>query len=145
MAALVRSCLRDAGLALPGTAYFDSQLDHMSEFYVVGRRAYFVAHDERGGVVGGAGLGEVASSDGVAELQKLYVDAAARGHGVATRLVDLVEGAAREFGYHALYLETHHALANAIRLYERLGFRRLDGPLPGSAHTTMDVFFARDL
>ncbi len=43
-----------------------------------------------------------------------------------------------------LYLETHHKLEAANHVYERAGFTRMDGPLPGSSHGAMDVFWKKE-
>lgn len=161
MAAIVRESLTAHGLDIPGTAYFDPELDHLSSFYNIGdgfdeaingtgtdtdnARAYFVAVNDDGTLVGGAGFAAFPDHPGVAELQKLYVSPAAQRQGLGHRLAALVEQRAAEAGYATLYLETHHNLADAIRLYRRLGYTQLDAPLPGTAHTTMDRFFAKRL
>lgn len=154
MAAIVRESLAAHGLDLPGTAYFDLELDHLSAFYNIdedlsdraaGGRAYFVAIDDDGTLVGGAGFAAFPNHPGVAELQKLYVSPAAQHQGLGRRLIALVEQRATEAGYTTIYLETHHNLADAIRLYRQLSYTQLAGPLPGTAHTTMDRFFAKQL
>lgn len=161
MAAIVRKSLAAHGLDIPGTAYFDPELDHLSSFYnnrdglgkVAGgtnanaadTRAYFVAIDDDSALVGGAGFAAFPNQPGVAELQKLYVSPAAQRHGLGHRLVALVEQCATEAGYTTLYLETHHNLTAAIRLYRQLDYTQLDAPLPGTTHTTMDRFFAKQL
>ncbi len=147
IAAIVRCALEAHGLNVPGTAYFDPELDHLSAYYAAeSGRGYFVAEDEQTGrVVGGAGYAHMTGTEDVAEVQKLYVDASARVRGIATAIMDTVEAGAREAGYQAVYLETHHALAAAIGMYRARGYRELNGPLPGSPHTTMDYFFTKDL
>jgi N-acetylglutamate synthase-like GNAT family acetyltransferase len=53
----------------------------------------------------------------------------ARGHHIGERLLDHVEGYAREHGLVRLFLSTTPFLDRAIRLYEKYGFRRKDsGP-----------------
>ena len=104
-------------------------------------RGYLVAEDDSGRILGGCGFAEVASTPGTAELQKLYVSQACRGTGIGRELATDVIDAARRAGYERLYLETHHVLGAAMSLYSSLGFERIDGPLPGSAHTTMDLFY----
>ena len=47
--------------------------------------------------------------------------------------------------FSTLYLETHHDLMAAIALYRALDYAEDDRPLPGSPHTTMDVFFKKEL
>ncbi|MBL4926579.1 helix-turn-helix domain-containing GNAT family N-acetyltransferase [Fuscibacter oryzae] len=59
---------------------------------------------------------------GVAEVKRLWVDPAARGLGLARRLMRAVEDQARALGYGALKLDTNAALAEAITLYERSGW-----------------------
>jgi putative acetyltransferase len=47
VAALIRECLKAANLDKPGTVYFDTGLDHLSEFYAAKpNRQYFVAERE---------------------------------------------------------------------------------------------------
>jgi ribosomal protein S18 acetylase RimI-like enzyme len=52
----------------------------------------------------------------------MWVDPAARGMGVARRLLDATEAAAREAGAPALRLDTNRALVEAIALYRSSGF-----------------------
>lgn len=54
------------------------------------------------------------------------------------------ESRAKELGYRRLYLETHSALAAAIRMYEALGYRRLAHSL-SSLHGAMDHFYIKEL
>ena len=145
MAAIVRRSLEAHGLNVPGTAYFDPELDHLSAHYGAATdRTYFVAEKD-GEVVGGAGCSPVPGADGVAELQKLYVAAAWRHRGIARGLTAAVEEVARTAGFSTLYLETHHDLVAAVALYRALGYRESGEPLPSSPHTAMDVFFEKSL
>ncbi len=70
-----------------------------------------------------AGCGSVALFDDYAELKRMYVRPAARGHGVADAILARIEAAAREAGKSPLRLETGVHQGQAIRFYERLGFR----------------------
>ena len=57
MAQIVRTNLRKVGLDIPGTAYFDPCLDHLSRFFASrSGRGYYVMTDEDGTVVGGVGF-----------------------------------------------------------------------------------------
>lgn len=62
-----------------------------------------------------------------AAIAYLYVERAARGHGLATKLVGLIEDAARACGAAAIELWTDIQFVDAHRLYERLGFLRSPG------------------
>lgn len=145
MGAIARADLKAVGLDIPGTAYFDPEIMHLSTFYGEDpeRRAYYVAVDEGGHVLGGAGIAEFEPLENAAELQKLYLSEGARGHGLGTRLVRLMEERARSLGYTRLYLETHSSLKVAIHLYEKLGYRRIEPVSP--SHATMDHFYLKEL
>jgi GNAT superfamily N-acetyltransferase len=65
-----------------------------------------------------------------AEIKRMYVKPAARGSGVATTVLRALEAAARERGCTILRLETGTAQPEAIRFYEREGYRQI--PLFGA-------------
>ena len=50
--------LKKLHLDVPGTAYFDPELEHLSAYYNINpsKRVYFVALDPEGQVVGGVGI-----------------------------------------------------------------------------------------
>ena len=137
IAEIVRANLKHFHLDIPGTAYFDPELEHLSAFYDAepSKRRYFVALDDDGRVIGGAG---------VAELQKLYLDDSAKGKGCGKELMRITEDWARSAGYKNLYLETHSRLTAAVGLYEKLGFQRIEKP-GQTNHGTMDLFYIKQL
>ena len=57
------------------------------------------------------------------ELQRMYVEARARGHGLGQKLLDVVLAWAIANGVHSIYLETNHRWHAAQHIYERNGFR----------------------
>ncbi|WP_040537002.1 GNAT family N-acetyltransferase [Schleiferilactobacillus shenzhenensis] len=145
MASIVRTSLSAVGLAIPGTAYFDPELSHLSAYYAAApRRAYFVAV-QNGQVVGGAGIAQYSDTPQVAELQKLYVASAARGQGISKKLMATALTFARAASYECVYLETHHTLTVAMHLYRELGFTPLLQPLGGGEHSAMDSFWLKML
>ncbi len=58
-----------------------------------------------------------------AEVKRLWVDATARGQGLARRLMTAIEDEARAMGLVALKLDTNSALSEAIALYRATGWR----------------------
>lgn len=146
IAAIIRDNLRAAHFDIPGTAYFDPELDHLSAFYGAAPawRAYYIATDNDGHVIGGVGFAEFPGVEHCAELQKLYLTDSAKGHGYSHQLMEAVETGAKAAGYQKLYLETHTSLAVACSLYEKHGYKSIAQPVP-TAHTTMDRFYMKML
>lgn len=66
--------------------------------------------------------------DGRCELAKMAVATTHQGRGIGEMLGQACKAWAAENGVRTLCLETNSKLANAIRLYERLGFRRAVEP-----------------
>ena len=143
MAAIVRAALKAHGLDIPGTAYFDEALDHLSVYYDRPGRAYYVLLED-GAVTGGVGLAQFEGLPGCCELQKLYLSPTARGRGLGYRMIRFIEERARALGYRQMYLETHTNLQAAIHEYERSGYRQIPRPA-AVVHTTMDRFYIKEL
>jgi putative acetyltransferase len=143
MAAIVRRTLKDHHLDIPGTAFFDPSLDSLSAYYRRPGRAYYVLL-EAGKVIGGVGLAEFDGLDGCCELQKLYLDEAARGRGIGYDMIRYIEDKARRMGYRRIYLETHSDLAAAVHEYQRSGYLRIERPA-AVIHTAMDLFYLKEL
>ena len=143
MAAIVRSNLKARGLDIPGTAYFDDMLDHLSSYYDREGRAYFVLLRD-GILAGGIGIAEFEGIKDCCELQKLYLRQDMQGNGAGYCMVEFIEEKARELGYRKIYLETHTNLAAAIHIYEKLGYQRIDPPA-SVVHSTMNRFYLKEL
>jgi DNA-binding MarR family transcriptional regulator/GNAT superfamily N-acetyltransferase len=79
-----------------------------------------------GEVAGCVVLRRLESLGRASECKRLYVRPAARGHGIADRLMDALEELARGEGMEWIYLDTYDDLKTAIALYERRGYRRCE-------------------
>ena len=145
IAKIIRTNLEKLHLNLPGTAYFDPELEHLSSFYnsCPERRVYFVALED-GRVIGGVGIAEFPGIEACAELQKLYLDDSVMGKGYGKVLMQIAEDWARAAGYQKLYLETHTNLSVALKLYEKMGFRQIERPCT-TQHSTMNRFYLKEL
>ncbi len=146
MAEIVRKNLEKYHLNIPGTAYFDPELEHLSRYYEENpaKRAYFVMEDESGKVIGGIGIAEFLGFEKCAEIQKLYLVDEAKGKGLGRMLLEKAESYAQKLGYRQLYLETHTNLDAAIRLYERKGFHLIEKP-DCVLHGTMNRFYMKQI
>jgi N-acetylglutamate synthase-like GNAT family acetyltransferase len=91
------------------------------------------------GVVGTCALMRIA--DGVFELTKMGVLAAARGSGAGAFLLDYIAAEARAMNLDRVYLLTSHKCEAAIHLYEKAGFVRDTGVMAdfGGRYTRCDV------
>jgi DNA-binding MarR family transcriptional regulator/GNAT superfamily N-acetyltransferase len=64
--------------------------------------------------------------EGVAELKRMWVHDDWRGAGLGSRLLRHLEDQARLSGHLTVRLDTNKALTEAIAMYERAGYRRVD-------------------
>ena len=144
IARIIRENLKAHHLDIPGTAYFDPELTCLSGFYRAkpDKRAYFIAANQEGAVIGGVGIAEFEGLPNCAELQKLYLCDGEKGKGYGKLLMQAAADFARSAGYKCLYLETHTNLEAAIGLYEKMGFRRIEKP-EAILHSTMNRFYRK--
>ena len=143
LAELIRSTLKRFKLDIPGTAYYDEALDHLSEYYDSPGRAYYVLLDGDK-PVGGIGIAEYDGYPNCCELQKLYLDENYTGQGRGYEMIRFIEDRARSLGYKRIYLETHTCLAAAVHIYERSGYTAVDNR-DEAVHGAMDSFYLKDL
>ena len=136
LAKIIRTNLEFYNLAIPGTA---------SHYYEKSpRRNYFVVI-ENNEIVGGVGIAEFQEDKNICELQKLYLSDKAKGKGYSHQLMTTALNFAAKAGYAAVYLESHHSLTAALRLYQKYDFKSLPAPLLPTAHNAMDCFLLREL
>ena len=145
IAKIIRDNLACFHLDIPGTAYFDKELDSLSKYYnaLPERRRYFIVTDNSDTVIGGVGIAEFEGLDNCAEIQKLYLSDAAKGKGLGKKLMQTAEEFALTAGYSRLYLETHSNLEAALGLYEKLGFHQINKP-EAVLHSAMNRFYLKE-
>lgn len=71
-----------------------------------------------------------------AELKRMFVDPAYRGHQLGQQLLQMALAASKQLGYSSIRLDTVPQMRSAIKLYESAGFREIDpyrfNPMPGA-------------
>lgn len=145
IAGVIRSVLIELKVPKIGTAYADPQLDYLFETYAISRAAYFVI-ENKGEIIGGAGISQLENEDeAVCELQKMYFLPEARGLGLGSQLIEVCLSTAKTNNYQKCYLETMPYMAQAQKLYLKVGFEYLNAPLGNTGHTSCPVWMLKDL
>ena len=70
--------------------------------------------------------GGVRAYGGTAEIKRMWVDGQERGAGLGSRLLRHLEDLARGLGHTVVRLDTNETLVDAIAMYERAGYARID-------------------
>jgi putative acetyltransferase len=84
---------------------------------------FLVARDDAGAAIGCGALRVL--GDGAVEIKRMYVRPKARGNGVARALLAALEDEAERLGCDRVLLETGILQHEAIRLYQRSGYREV--------------------
>ena len=145
LARMIREVFREHGAPQYGTVYSDPTTDDLYGLFRKSRSVLWVAEIDdvpEGccGVYPTKGL-----QDNCAELVKYYLARNGRGKGIGRQLMERCIESARDMGYQKLYLESMPHFSKAVRIYEKLGFRHLPGPLGNSGHTTCNIWMILDL
>jgi putative acetyltransferase len=82
---------------------------------------------------------------GCAELAKFYLKKEARGKGIGKQLMQKCFRSAIEMGYKQLYIESLPKFSQAVSMYEKYGFTKLDKPLGNSGHTSCNIWMIKNL
>jgi putative acetyltransferase len=145
VAAIIRAVMPEFGADGPGFAIHDPEVAAMHAAYDRPGAAYFVVVlDDH--VLGGGGVAPLdGGPEGVCELRKMYFLPELRGRGAGAALMARCLQAARALGHRQCYLETLRGMDQAQALYERTGFRRLDGPMGSTGHFGCNRFYLLDL
>ena len=134
-----RRLFKEYGATLPPELWFEDfrqEVDGLPGEYgpPFGRLLLAMAGD-------GAAVGCVALrrwDAGIGELKRMFVRPAYRGRGIGKQLGLAVLDEALAMGYERVRLDTAPTMVEAIRLYERLGFRRIE---PYRHYPVADVIF----
>jgi len=145
VANIIRTVMPEFGAGGPGFAIHDKEVDDMYGAYNSGRAGYFVCEDN-GKVLGGGGVAQLQGGPvDTCELKKMYFLPEGRGKGLGQKLLTTCIEAARQMGYAHCYIETFNTMTDAMRLYEKNGFKKIPGPSGSTGHFTCDRFYVLKL
>lgn len=100
---------------------------------------FVVARDAAGTALG---CGAMVLGDGDGEVKRMYTRPQARGQGIASRVLALLEAEARERGCTLFRLETGYLQTEALALYARCGYGRR-GPFGDYTDDPTSVFMEK--
>ena len=136
---LVFTVLGEYGLK-PDPGCTDADLDDIEQSYLARGGVFHVLEEQDGSIIGSYGLYPM--EPGICELRKMYLHRAYRGKGLGRRLLEDALARARQSGFRRITLETASVLKEAIRLYERYGFKPFQ---PDHLSCRCDQAYALDL
>ncbi|MCM1245376.1 MAG: GNAT family N-acetyltransferase [Roseburia sp.] len=78
------------------------------------------------------------------EIKRVWVEPEHRGHHIATSMMKMIETKAKQQGFQRTILQTREIMKDAVKLYVKLGYYRIDNYPP---YNELDgaICFAKDL
>lgn len=145
IAKVIRAIFHELDAPKVGTAYADPILDTLYEVYQMPRSVYYVVEND-GKVVGGCGIAPLENGEAaVCELQKMYFAPEIRGTGYAEKIIEKCLEFAKTQDFELCYIETLSFMTTAQKLYKRLGFENIDGPMGNTGHNSCEVWMTKKL
>ena len=145
VADVIRQVMTEFGAVGAGFSIEDPEVDAMFHAYQGERAVFYVVEHERT-VMGCGGIAPLdGGEEGTCELKKMYFLPGVRGKGVGRLLAEtLIQDAAR-LDFRKIYIETLESMAAANKLYQKLGFERIEGNLGATGHCGCDTFYVLDV
>ncbi|HEY0652788.1 MAG TPA: GNAT family N-acetyltransferase [Chryseosolibacter sp.] len=145
IANIIRTVMPEFGASGKGFAIHDKEVDDIHTAYSHGRAAYFVC-ELNGRIVGGGGVAPLEGGDpSVCELKKMYFLPEGRGKGLGQKVLASCLREARHLGFKQCYIETFNTMKDAMKLYEKNGFKKISGPMGNTGHFACDTFYVLEL
>jgi putative acetyltransferase len=145
LARIIRKAFEEYGAPMQGTVYSDPTTDDLYRLFKVEKSVLWVAlTDDK--IAGCCGIYPTKGlPENCAELVKFYLSAESRRKGIGKALLARSIESARLFGYTKLYLESLPHFNDAVKMYEKRGFSKLDKPLGESGHNACNIWMIKDL
>ena len=145
LARMIRQVFKEHDAPQSGTVFSDPTTDDLFGLFHKSRSVLWVAELD-GLALGCCGIYPTEGlENSCAELVKYYLTESERGKGTGRQLMELCIASARKLGYKKLYIESMPHFSKAVRIYEKLGFRKLSGPLGNSGHTSCNIWMLLEL
>jgi putative acetyltransferase len=145
LARMIRQVFKEHDAPQTGTVFSDPTTDDLFGLFHKSRSVLWVA-ELNGIALGCCGIYPTQGlKNSCAELVKYYLAESERGKGTGRQLMELCIASARKLGYKKLYIESMPHFSKAVRIYEKLGFRKLSSPLGNSGHTTCNIWMLLEL
>jgi putative acetyltransferase len=145
VARIIRTVMPEFGASGLGFAIHDNEVDDMYAAYTRSRCVYYVC-DVNGRIVGGGGIAPLEGGDeDTCELKKMYFLPEGRSRGYGQLILAACLNDAKAFGFTNCYLETFNTMKGAMKLYEKNGFQKINGPLGNTGHFACDTFYRLEL
>ena len=145
LSTLIKAVFDEYDAPKVGTVYSDPTTNDLYELFKNPKSVLWVV-EENGEVLGCCGVYPTDGlPNGCAELVKFYLMPKARGRKIGTRLMEQNIQSAKELGYSQLYIESLSQFDNAVKMYQKLGFKNLEKPLGETVHTSCNIWMIKML
>jgi putative acetyltransferase len=145
LANLIKKVFEEHNAPKEGTVYSDPTTNNLSGLFKNEKSVLWVA-EENGKILGCCGIYPTDGlPDSCAELVKFYLSPEARGKGIGLKLMEQNIESAIELGYSELYLESLPHFGNAVKMYEKSGFKKLEKRLGESGHISCNIWMIKKL
>ncbi len=147
VAHIIRTVMTEFGAIGEGYSIMDPEVDNMYGAYNSPKTAFYVVAKKEGGeVFGCGGIGPLTGGEpAVCELKKMYFLPALRGLGFGQLMVTTCLDKAGKLGYRRCYLETLERMSQANRLYQKMGFEKICGPMGATGHGGCDSWYVKEV
>lgn len=144
LAKMIRSLFEIFDAPRSGTVYSDPTTDDLYSLFQKEGSTLNVAVSN-GLAIGCCGIFPTEGlPQGYAELVKYYLDSKYHGMGIGKKMFDQTIEDAILIGYNKIYIESLPHFSNALKIYEKYGFRRLENPMGNSCHTSCNIWMVKE-